>query len=265
MDCLENLLGACEQDLFANKEEEEKKWEERRVKSLRRQRCLALVAAARAQGESPKMAAFRLGNGMSVQYVDDTTMQQGRAWECSLRLCRVLEVREGLCKGARVLELGCGLGVPGLVAARLGAALVLLTDMPDVLGPADAAVKCNELEEIVKVEQLLWGDGVREAGSPSFDLVLCSDLIYGDEEPARKLVRSFELITGPNTVILSMHERRIHGDQGGSFFAALSKSDLFDVTTNIHLPYLQGVTSEIAEAEHEFFCLTEIRRKPPKI
>lgn len=36
---------------------------------------------------------------------------------------------QGYFKGKRVIELGCGIGVPGLAAAVLGAQEVVLTDM----------------------------------------------------------------------------------------------------------------------------------------
>ena len=43
-------------------------------------------------------------------------------------LANFLTIRPGVVKGCRVLELGAGAGLPGLVAARCGAAEVLLTD-----------------------------------------------------------------------------------------------------------------------------------------
>ena len=43
-------------------------------------------------------------------------------------LANFLTIRPGVVKGCRVLELGAGAGLPGLVASRCGAAGVLLTD-----------------------------------------------------------------------------------------------------------------------------------------
>ena len=49
-------------------------------------------------------------------------------WGGGRYLANFLTIRPGVVKGCRVLELGAGAGLPGLVAARCGAAEVLLTD-----------------------------------------------------------------------------------------------------------------------------------------
>ncbi|CAM9151666.1 unnamed protein product, partial [Ectocarpus fasciculatus] len=55
--------------------------------------------------------------------------QQGRAWDCSLVLAKYLDQRPEEVRGKRVLELGCGVGLPGVAAAVVGATEVILTDM----------------------------------------------------------------------------------------------------------------------------------------
>ncbi|CAH0379129.1 unnamed protein product [Pelagomonas calceolata] len=49
-------------------------------------------------------------------------------WGGGRYLANFLTIRPGVVRGCRVLELGAGAGLPGLVAARCGAAEVLLTD-----------------------------------------------------------------------------------------------------------------------------------------
>ena len=49
-------------------------------------------------------------------------------WGGGRYLANFLTIRPGVVKGCRVLELGAGVGLPGLVASRCGAAEVLLTD-----------------------------------------------------------------------------------------------------------------------------------------
>ncbi|CAM9400068.1 unnamed protein product [Discosporangium mesarthrocarpum] len=55
--------------------------------------------------------------------------QQHRAWDCSLVLVRYLEKRPEEVRGRRVLELGCGIGLPGIASVIMGAREAILTDM----------------------------------------------------------------------------------------------------------------------------------------
>ena len=81
------------------------------------------------------------------------------------------------------------------------------------------------------------------------------------------------------TLVLSLHERRLHGDQGRSFFSALDRTGVFEYTTRSAAPNnltraqafapwkpANNFTGEkrapkTARKEDEFFALTEIRRR----
>jgi predicted nicotinamide N-methyase len=95
-------------------------------------------------------------------------------WPSGLALARVVRRRD--VDGLRVLELGCGLAVPSIVAA-LGGAQVLATDWsPEALEVAAANAERNGAE--VEVELVSWSDSARlERGAP-WDLVLGADLLY---------------------------------------------------------------------------------------
>ena len=80
-----------------------------------------------------------------------------------------LTIRPGVVKGCRVLELGAGAGLPGLVAARCGAAEVLLTD-GDARRPA-AREKC--CREPVGVPRRGGGPGVRRGSSAAVGPQAC--------------------------------------------------------------------------------------------
>jgi predicted nicotinamide N-methyase len=92
-------------------------------------------------------------------------------WPSALALADVVAGRD--VRGLDVLELGCGLGLPSLVAARAGAR-VLATDWADdalELLRANAARNGIELE----TRKLDW----REPGAlGTFDLVLAADVLY---------------------------------------------------------------------------------------
>ena len=105
-----------------------------------------------------------------------------------------------------VLELGSGTGLLGLVAARLGAASVTLTDLPSELDLLRANVALNSIaaSSPTRVEPLVWGDEtgmlqlIDRARLPSgFDVVLCCDLVYrnGDEHQ-RALARTMRRAMG---------------------------------------------------------------------
>ena len=95
-------------------------------------------------------------------------------WPSGLALAHVVRRRD--VRDLRVLELGCGLGVPSIVAA-LGGAEVLATDWsPEALEVAAANAERNGAA--VETELVSWADSGRlERGAP-WDLVLAADLLY---------------------------------------------------------------------------------------
>jgi predicted nicotinamide N-methyase len=95
-------------------------------------------------------------------------------WPSGLALARIVHRRD--VRELRVLELGCGLGVPSIVAA-LGGARVLATDWsPEALEVAAANAARNGAE--VETELVAWADSERLAAGAPWDLVLGADLLY---------------------------------------------------------------------------------------
>ncbi|MFM1873327.1 MAG: hypothetical protein RL398_2749, partial [Planctomycetota bacterium] len=78
--------------------------------------------------------------------------------------------------GRRALDLGCGLGLPGITAASLGAQVTFLDRNPDALRFArwNAAQLCGEAERVSAVE-MDWG---RDTLVGSFDVILLADVTY---------------------------------------------------------------------------------------
>lgn len=95
-------------------------------------------------------------------------------WPSAIALARHVATRD--LRGRRALELGCGLGLTAIAAARAGAR-VLATDWADdalVFTQLNAARNATSVETAL----LVWGrlDALEELGS--FDLVLAADVLY---------------------------------------------------------------------------------------
>ncbi|OMO68730.1 Nicotinamide N-methyltransferase-like protein [Corchorus capsularis] len=108
------------------------------------------------------------------------------------------------CQGKTVVELGAGVGLPGLTAALLGASRVLLTDIQPVLHGLSKNVEANGFKERVEVKELVWGS---ETELGPFDVVLMSDVFY-DLENMAGLGYTLKRITGEGTEVWAATELR---------------------------------------------------------
>jgi predicted nicotinamide N-methyase len=135
--------------------------------------------------------------------------------------------------GARVLELGAGLGVCSMTLAALGARQVLATDIEPALSALSASLERNRHLglEAVRALELRWGprsstttaaaaaaaaaagaaqDGDNGSGvfGTVFDIVLCADLIYSRDlhAPLLETLRRF-VTPGVTAVILTSEGR----------------------------------------------------------
>jgi predicted nicotinamide N-methyase len=92
-------------------------------------------------------------------------------WRSGLALAR--ELAEQPLDGMRVVELGCGLGVPSLVAARGGAEVLATDEDPEALELLERNAAENGLRlETARVEWSAPGELGR------FDLALAADVLY---------------------------------------------------------------------------------------
>jgi predicted nicotinamide N-methyase len=95
-------------------------------------------------------------------------------WRSGVALARELE--DEPLRGLRVVELGCGLGIPSVLAARAGAK-VLATDVaPEALELVRRSAEANGVEVETAVAD--WAAPDELVGRGPFDLVLAADVLY---------------------------------------------------------------------------------------
>ncbi|KAG8861431.1 hypothetical protein FRB96_002880 [Tulasnella sp. 330] len=145
----------------------------------------------------------------------------GVAWPAGEVLSKYLTRRGSACMtGKTCLELGSGTGLVGIVAAKLGAPRVFVTDQAPMLPLLDANVRKNGVAGKTKVLELNWGDDI-----PTFaavDLILAADCVYF--EPAFpllcKTLRELQ-DAHPSSEILFSYKKRRKADK--RFFSLLKK------------------------------------------
>lgn len=104
-----------------------------------------------------------------------------RIWPSSLVLGQWLVNHSDAIAGSRVVDLGSGSGISGLVAAKSGAGHVILQDMP---GDVETIKMQNELFQVNGVSEdkwcqldLMWGECPRDPIAP-VDYLISSDTFY---------------------------------------------------------------------------------------
>lgn len=130
-------------------------------------------------------------------FAEDLCPYFGVLWPAAEALSVYLSQNANLVKDKKVLELGCGLGYPSLVASYLGAD-VLATDFhPQVeefflRNCRHSNVNCNYM-------RLNWREDKGHIGT--FDVVMGSDVLYESKHP-REVARGLLRFVKPNGKII---------------------------------------------------------------
>jgi predicted nicotinamide N-methyase len=115
-------------------------------------------------------------------------------WPSGVALARRVAVRA--LRGARTLELGCGLGLPSLAAALAGGRVLATDWSPQAIELLRRNAQANALA--LEVERADWSapDALIEAGP--WDLVLGADLLY-ERRNADLLLPLLPRLLGPSS------------------------------------------------------------------
>jgi predicted nicotinamide N-methyase len=124
-------------------------------------------------------------------------------WASAVALAHDVSLRS--LRGKRTLELGCGLGLPSIAAARSGGRVLATDWSPDAV----LATAANAARNDVRVETLecswAWPEPIVERGP--WDLVLASDVLY-ERRNANLLLRLLpQLVSARGLVLIADPQR----------------------------------------------------------
>ncbi len=106
----------------------------------------------------------------------------GTLWPAARGLSEYLvQLGPSLLSQKSVLEIGCGLAIPSMVCAKLGAQVTATDFHPDILEFLDSNLRRNQIQEVHYVEAD-WQKEVSDLGT--FDWVVGSDILYERAHPA---------------------------------------------------------------------------------
>jgi predicted nicotinamide N-methyase len=146
-----------------------------------------------------------------------------RLWPSAETLARAL-ARRPPGPGTKVIELGCGLGLPSIVAARGGAAVTATDGHEDAVAFAAHSLALNEQEAtVIQADIADNADALVDRGP--FDLVVAADVLYTVANADAMLLLLPRLLEPNGEVWLADPDRA-----GGRRFLAAARS-LFHLRT----------------------------------
>jgi predicted nicotinamide N-methyase len=151
----------------------------------------------------------------------DNTPYYAHLWPAARALVTWMAERPDMWQGRSVLELGCGLGLPAMTAAKLGARVFACDFHPD----NGAFLVRNAARNGAKVDVFTM-DWNRPALGRRFDLVLGSDLVY---EPAmiEPLLRAVSQLLKPEGTFILADPGRPH------FGTAVERAEALGFTADL--------------------------------
>mmetsp|Transcript_42303 Transcript_42303/g.106742 ORF Transcript_42303/g.106742 Transcript_42303/m.106742 type:complete len:233 (-) Transcript_42303:486-1184(-) len=160
----------------------------------------------------------------------------GSIWDANYDLLEFIQddtrFPAGFFVGKRVLELGSGTGLAGLVCASLGATITL-TDRADTVDLLKLNLQLNAvlLQDVqTSVQELEWGKSDCSSFANQVDVVVAAEciynLLYGDV-----LLATLQEVCTPGTLVLFSYAQR-NPDKEAQWFELVSKDFVIEKISN---------------------------------
>ena len=130
-------------------------------------------------------------------FAEDLCPYFGILWPASVALAHYLADHPALVKNKTILELGCGLGLPSLVASHLGGKVLATDYHPDV--EEYFLRNCRHSSVSCDYKRLNW----REEALHEFDVVIGSDVLYESKHANEIADGLLRFVKRGGTIILS--------------------------------------------------------------
>ncbi|XP_032404113.1 protein N-lysine methyltransferase METTL21D isoform X2 [Xiphophorus hellerii] len=133
--------------------------------------------------------------------------------------------------GRTVVELGAGTGVVGLMAATLGAH-VIVTDLEDLQSLLNVNIQENQTliqSGSISAKVLKWGEDVSELLPPPHYIIMADCIYY--EQSIGPLVETLKQLSGSETSIICCYEQRTEGvnpEVENKFFELLQRNFIYE-------------------------------------
>lgn len=138
-----------------------------------------------------------------IDIVDERMPYWADLWPAAIGLSRHLLGSTVAGPGVRVLEIGCGLGLCGIAAARTGAEVIMTDYLPAALELAELNALQN-LQAPPRFQVMDWREPTEDLRA---DVLLASDVAY-ENRAFQPLFHAFERLVRPGGTILLSEPRR---------------------------------------------------------
>jgi predicted nicotinamide N-methyase len=192
-----------------------------------------------AQIESPESLfdEFLNRSNDDVELTDERIPYWADLWPSAIALSEFISENENLVAGKKILEIGCGLGLAGIVAAKYGGNVMLTDYLPAALEFVAYNWKLNFTTE-ADTRLLDWRN---PQGIPPVDVLLASDVAY-ESRAFKPLLKAIKTLVKKDGIVLISEPNRKFAKE---FFDELKK-EKYSFTESIKNVVKDGIENKIS-------------------